>query len=102
MFQNRFAACRARTNARGTLCDGGTVHRLRKGYRGSSADAAVWPPIATTGAVRLAVVSRRSLAAAKTDKARREWRKLDGSNYLAGVIQRVAIKDGVKRIKHAA
>jgi putative transposase len=34
--------------------------------------------------------------------ARRKWRRLDGSNYLAEVIQGVTFKDGIKQIQHAA
>lgn len=34
--------------------------------------------------------------------ARRKWRKLDGSNHLAEVIQGVTFKDGIKQIQHAA
>jgi len=34
--------------------------------------------------------------------ARRKWRRLDGSNHLAEVIQGVTFKDGIKQIKHAA
>ncbi len=34
--------------------------------------------------------------------ARRKWRKLDGSNQLAEIIDGVAFKDGIKQIKHAA
>ena len=34
--------------------------------------------------------------------ARRKWRRLDGSNHLAEVIQGVSFKDGIKQIKHAA
>ncbi len=34
--------------------------------------------------------------------AKRKWRKLDGSNQLAEVIQGVPFKDGIKFIKHAA
>ncbi len=34
--------------------------------------------------------------------ARRKWRRLDGSNHLAEVIQGVTFKDGIKQIQHAA
>ena len=34
--------------------------------------------------------------------ARRKWRKLNGSNQLAELIQGVPFKDGIKQIKHAA
>ena len=34
--------------------------------------------------------------------ARRKWRKLDGSNHLAEVIEGVPFKDGIKQIKCAA
>ena len=34
--------------------------------------------------------------------ARRKWRRLDGSNHLAEVIQGVTFKDGIKQIKNAA
>lgn len=34
--------------------------------------------------------------------ARRKWRKLDGSNQLAELIDGVAFKDGIKQIKNAA
>ena len=34
--------------------------------------------------------------------ARRKWRKLNGSNQLAEIIQGVPFKDGIKQIKHAA
>jgi transposase-like protein len=34
--------------------------------------------------------------------AKRKWRKLDGSNHLAEVIQGVTFKDGIKQIQHAA
>ena len=35
-------------------------------------------------------------------RARRKWRKLDGSNQLAELIQGVPFKDGIKQIKYAA
>ena len=34
--------------------------------------------------------------------ARRKWRRLNGSNHLAEVIQGVTFKDGIKQIQHAA
>ena len=34
--------------------------------------------------------------------AKRKWRKLDGSNQLAELIEGVPFKDGIKQIKHAA
>jgi putative transposase len=34
--------------------------------------------------------------------ARRKWRRLDGSNHLAEVIQGVTVKDGIKQTQHAA
>ncbi len=34
--------------------------------------------------------------------ARRKWRRLDGSNHLAEVIQGVTFKDGIKQIPNAA
>ena len=34
--------------------------------------------------------------------ARAKWRKLDGSNQLAEIIEGVPFKDGIKQIKHAA
>ena len=34
--------------------------------------------------------------------ARKKWRKLDGSNHLAEVVQRVTFKDGIKQIQNAA
>jgi len=34
--------------------------------------------------------------------ARRKWRRLDGSNHLAELIEGVTFKDGIKRTKHAA
>ncbi len=34
--------------------------------------------------------------------ARKKWRRLDGSNNLAEVINGVTFKDGIKQIKHAA
>ena len=34
--------------------------------------------------------------------ARRKWRRLDGPNQLAEVIQGVTFKDGIKQIQHAA
>ncbi len=34
--------------------------------------------------------------------ARRKWRRLDGSDHLAEVIQGVTFKDGIKQIKYAA
>ena len=34
--------------------------------------------------------------------AKRKWRRLDGSNHLAEVIDGVTFKDGIKQIKHAA
>ena len=34
--------------------------------------------------------------------ARRKWRRLDGSNHLAELIQGVIFKDGIKQIQHAA
>ena len=34
--------------------------------------------------------------------AKAKWRKLDGSNNLAEVIEGVLFKDGIKQIKHAA
>ena len=34
--------------------------------------------------------------------ARRKWRKLDGSNQLAEIIEGAPFKDGIKQIKHAA
>ena len=34
--------------------------------------------------------------------ARRRWRRLNGSNHLAEVIQGVTFKDGIKQIQHAA
>ena len=34
--------------------------------------------------------------------ARKKWRRLDGSDHLAEVIQGVTFKDGIKQIKHAA
>ncbi len=33
---------------------------------------------------------------------RRKWRRLNGSNHLAEVIQGVTFKDGIKQIQHAA
>ena len=34
--------------------------------------------------------------------ARRKWRKLDGSNQLAELVEGVPFKDGIKITKHAA
>jgi hypothetical protein len=34
--------------------------------------------------------------------ARAKWRKLDGSNQLAEIIEGVPFRDGIKQIKHAA
>ncbi|MCP4315255.1 MAG: IS256 family transposase, partial [Hyphomicrobiales bacterium] len=34
--------------------------------------------------------------------ARKKWRRLDGSNHLAEVIQGVTFKDGIKQIQNAA
>ena len=34
--------------------------------------------------------------------AKRKWRRLDGSNHLAEVIQGVTFKDGIKQIQNAA
>ena len=34
--------------------------------------------------------------------AKRKWRKLDGSNQLAELIEGAPFKDGIKQIKHAA
>ncbi len=34
--------------------------------------------------------------------ARKKWRRLDGSNHLAEVIQGVSFKDGIKQIQHSA
>ncbi len=34
--------------------------------------------------------------------AKRKWRKLDGSNQLAEIIEGVPFKDGIKLTKHAA
>ena len=34
--------------------------------------------------------------------ARQKWRRLNGSNHLAEVIQGVTFKDGIKQIQHAA
>ncbi len=34
--------------------------------------------------------------------ARRKWRKLDGSNQLAEIVEGVSFKDGIKLTKYAA
>ena len=34
--------------------------------------------------------------------ARKKWRRIDGSNNLAEVINGVMFKDGIKQIQHAA
>ena len=69
-------------------------------------------PIESTFAtVRLRTVKTKGCLSRKTAlamvfklilRARRKWRKLDGSNQLAELIQGVPFKDGIKQIKHAA
>ena len=69
-------------------------------------------PIESTFAtVRLRTVKTKGCLSRKTAlamvfklilSARRKWRKLNGSNQLAELIEGVPFKDGIKQIKHAA
>jgi putative transposase len=69
-------------------------------------------PIESTFAtVRLRTVKTKGCLSRKTAfvmafklilSAKRKWRKLDGSNQLAEVIEGVPFKDGIKTTKHAA
>ncbi len=69
-------------------------------------------PIESTFAtVRLRTVKTKGCLSRKTAlamafklilSAKRKWRKLDGSNQLAELIEGVPFKDGIKQIKHAA
>ena len=69
-------------------------------------------PIESTFAtVRLRTVKTKGCPGRKTAlamafkpilSARRKWRKLDGSNKRAGLVEGVPFKDGIKRTKHAA
>ena len=69
-------------------------------------------PIESTFAtVRLRTVKTEGCLSRKTAlamvfklilSARRKWRKLNGSNQLAELIEGVPFKDGIKQIKHAA
>ena len=69
-------------------------------------------PIESTFAtVRLRTVKTKGCLSRKTAlamvfklilRARRKWRKLDGSNQLAELIQGVPFKNGIKQIKRAA
>lgn len=69
-------------------------------------------PIESTFAtVRLRTVKTKGCLSRKTAlamafklilSARRKWRKLDGSNQLADIIDGVTVEDGIKQIKRAA
>ena len=69
-------------------------------------------PIESTFAtVRLRTVKTKGCLSRKTAlamafklilSARRKWRKLDGSNQLAELVEGVPFKDGIKITKHAA
>ena len=65
----------------------------------------------TFATVRLRTVKTKGCLSRKTAlamafklilSARRKWRKLDGSNQLAELVEGVPFKDGIKITKHAA
>ena len=69
------------------------------------------PIESTFAAVRLRTVKTKGCLSRKTAlamafklilSARRKWRKLDGSNQLAELVEGVPFKDGIKITKHAA
>ncbi len=61
--------------------------------------------------VRLRTVKTKNCLSRKTAlamvfklmlSARKKWRRLDGSDHLAEIIEGVTFKDGIKQIQHAA